>query len=209
MIEGVRVDFNSYTRYKEMEGGIIDKNLTQVEDLINAYDYARKHTLSKTKILKAHALLSKNILTPKSRGKLRDKNVTVSNIKTGKVICYTAPVEMLEKEITTFFNDIKELRKKKLNYNEIFYYASYIHLVLSQIHPFADGNGRIARLVEKWFLADKLGPDAWFIQSEKNYYRKRKSYYKNIHLGKHYNNLDYDLALDFLLMLPWALKIKV
>jgi Fic family protein len=32
-----------------------------------------------------------------------------------------------------------------------------IHLRLAQIHPFRDGNGRAARLIEKWFVAEKLG----------------------------------------------------
>ncbi|WP_220392957.1 Fic family protein [Chitinophaga lutea] len=32
-----------------------------------------------------------------------------------------------------------------------------IHLVFVKIHPRADGNGRSARLLEKWFLAVKLG----------------------------------------------------
>jgi Fic family protein len=28
------------------------------------------------------------------------------------------------------------------------------------------GNGRTARLLEKWFLAEKLGAKAWFVESE-------------------------------------------
>ncbi|MBL0098191.1 MAG: Fic family protein [Bacteroidetes bacterium] len=32
-----------------------------------------------------------------------------------------------------------------------------IHLVFVKIHPLNDGNGRSARLIEKWFLAQKLG----------------------------------------------------
>ena len=46
-----------------------------------------------------------------------------------------------------------------------------IHLLFVKIHPWNDGNGRSARLIEKWFIAQKLGDKAWFIQSEKNYYK--------------------------------------
>jgi Fic family protein len=78
-----------------------------------------------------------------------------------------------------------------------------IHLVFVKIHPWNDGNGRSARLLEKWFLAEKLGPNAWFVQSEKHYYQQHATYYNNIRaLGLEYPELDYSKALPFLLMLP-------
>ena len=63
-----------------------------------------------------------------------------------------------------------------------------------------DGNGRLARLLEKWFLAEKLGEKAWFLQSEKNYYENHNQYYQNIRkLGLEFETLDYEKSLDFLL----------
>ncbi|MDR0681877.1 MAG: Fic family protein [Dysgonamonadaceae bacterium] len=65
-----------------------------------------------------------------------------------------------------------------------------------KIHPFNDGNGRTAHLIEKWFLAEKLGEKAWFIQSERYYYDHHSSYYSNIRkLGMEYDELDYSKAL--------------
>ncbi|MBL7816202.1 MAG: Fic family protein [Saprospiraceae bacterium] len=68
-------------------------------------------------------------------------------------------------------NDISFLLSEQLSTIEKFYYAAVIHLLLLKIHPFNDGNGRTARLIEKWFLAEKLGEQAWFIPSEKYYYQ--------------------------------------
>jgi Fic family protein len=80
-------------------------------------------------------------------------------------------------------------------------------LVFVKIHPWNDGNGRSARLIEKWFVAQKLGEKAWFLQSEKMYYQHQQTYYTNIRLvGLEYKNLDFSHALPFLLMLPNAVK---
>ncbi len=58
------------------------------------------------------------------------------------------------------------------------------------------------RLLEKWFLVQKLGEKAWFISSEKNYYNHHQTYYKNLCvLGFEYPDLDYSKAMPFLLML--------
>ena len=87
----------------------------------------------------------------------------------------------------------------------LFFFASFIHLVFVKIHPWNDGNGRSARLIEKWFIAQKLGEKAWFLQSEKMYYQQQQAYYANIrNLGLEYPSLEYKKALPFLLMLPSA-----
>ena len=81
-----------------------------------------------------------------------------------------------------------------------------IHLWLAKIHPFGDGNGRAARLLEKWFLISKLGMSVWYLNSEKHYWDNRPAYYQNIALGFNYYALYWDKCLPFLLMLPDALE---
>ena len=81
-------------------------------------------------------------------------------------------------------------------------------MVFVKIDPWYDGNGRNARLIEKWFLAQKLGEKAWFLQSEKMYYLQYQEYYKNIRLlGSEYSELDYGRGLPFLLMLPKSFEV--
>ena len=70
-----------------------------------------------------------------------------------------------------------------------------------------DGNGRLARLLEKWFIAEKLGEKAWFLQSEKMYYQNHRNYYQITRkLGVEYETLNWKYALPFLLMLPNSLE---
>ena len=112
-----------------------------------------------------------------------------------------AEPNIVKTELRKLFNDIDYLLKMDLNDFDTFYFASYIHLVFVKIHPFQDGNGRTARLLEKWFLIEKLGEKATSVQLEKNYYKNLDSYYKNIkRLGVEYDKLDYSKCLDFLLM---------
>jgi len=87
----------------------------------------------------------------------------------------------------------------------VFYHAALIHLVFVHIHPFMDGNGRAARLLEKWFLASQLGRQAWHLASERYYKENVAAYYRNIKLGLNFYTLDYDRCVPFLVMLVESL----
>ncbi|MDP2301978.1 MAG: Fic family protein [Ignavibacteria bacterium] len=104
------------------------------------------------------------------------------------------------------FNDIEELIPSDLNEEEVFYFASLIHLRFTHIHPFRDGNRIAARLLEKWFITEKLGRDFWKISSEEYYKVNQARYYETINLGVNYYELNYDKCLGFLEMLPNSLK---
>ena len=127
----------------------------------------------------------------------------------GKIEYVAASPYIVHAEMNKLYADIEHLLSAHLSMQEVFYYASLLHLVFVKIHPFEDGNGRTGRLIEKWFLAEKLGEKAWLIQSEKNYYSKHQTYYNNIRLlGLEYEELDYPKALRFLMMLPQSLIIN-
>lgn len=71
-----------------------------------------------------------------------------------------------------------------------------------------DGNGRTARLIEKWFLREQIGKKITALELEKNYYLNKQAYYHNIRkIGLEYDHLDYSKSLDFLLMTVNSLKV--
>jgi Fic family protein len=84
--------------------------------------------------------------------------------------------------------------------------AAQLHLGLLCIHPFRDGNGRTARLLERWFIARHFGPWAYGLETE-NYYRDhRYQYFRNLQaVGSSWDTLDLTQALPFLQMLPAAI----
>jgi Fic family protein len=201
-IEGEDIDLDSYIKHKAMGIAFKPVYTKKIDDLYNAYTFAKQNKLSPENISTVHALLAANFIAQNKLGKYRVHNMFVAT-PDGKIDYVAASPYEVEKEMAKFYNDISVLLSQKLSIEEVFYYASFIHLVFVKIHPWNDGNGRSARLIEKWFIAQKLGDQAWFLQSEKMYYNQHNAYYKNIRLlGLEYPELDYSKALPFLLMLP-------
>lgn len=208
-IEGTTVDLNDYYRFREM-GLKKTKSIQEIDDLVKAYRYAQQSTITEDHILTAHRYMSATVLDGNKayQGRYRDQEVTIRNLQTGVIVYRGAPAALVAQEMQRLIADINVLTEQDLTHNEVFYFAAQIHLRVAQIHPFADGNGRMARLLEKWFLSQMLGDVAWYIQSERNYQRKLTAYYRSIHLGDRYETLRDDHSLPFLLMLPWSLRLK-
>lgn len=204
-IEGNSIDLNSYMNYEMNKDKFkVGKEIEEIEDLIEAYGFAQNNKLNEKNLLNCHKIFSDTLLIRSKRGKYRIEQVGVFG-KSGLAYMAVEP-EFVEKEMKVFFLDINELISSELNEMEVFYYASLIHLRFAHIHPFRDGNGRAARLIEKWFVAEKLGRDFWKIPSEEFYKKNQVQYYETINLGVNFYELNYDKCIGFLEMLPKCLK---
>ena len=191
LIEGSSMTEDDYLKLKEAK--IISRDVQEIDDMIAAYEFAAKNAINTDNFLAAHKILSNSSgIEDKYKGAFRDMPVGVFG---GGVKVYTgAEPGIVADEMNRLMHDIDILVKADLSYDEIFYYA--------------DGNGRMSRLLEKWFLAQKLGQAAWAIQSEKLYFKRKKSYYENLHFRDNYNTMNYSHAIPFLCMLPMALNMK-
>jgi Fic family protein len=114
--------------------------------------------------------------------------------------------EFVKETMNELFSGIEELLLSSISIEEVFYFASLIHMKFVHIHPFRDGNGRAARILEKWFVSAKLGDEFWKLPSEKYYKERQADYYKHLNLGVNYYELNYDKSLPFLTMLPNCMK---
>lgn len=202
-IEGNTIDFNLFKNLKNDLKKNKSKELSEIENLISAYGFSKENELNEKNFLTAHKILSEEILIKSKQGNYREEAV---GIYAPEGLIYLAvESEFVKDYMSNLFDEIEKLLKTDLCETEIFYFASMIHLRLAQIHPFMDGNGRIARLTEKWFLSNFLKDLAWFIQSEKYYFNNRNQYYENLNLGQDFYNIDMDKCLNFLKMLPKSL----
>lgn len=201
-IEGEDIELDSYIKHKRFGIAFLPDYTKKIDDIYEAYTFAKSHQLNKEHIAESHKILSRHLVAKHWQGKFRRQNMYVST-PDGRIEYVAASPFEVESEMEKLFNDISILLKLTLSIEDAFFYASMIHLVFVKIHPWNDGNGRSARLIEKWFLSEKLGEKAWYIQSEKYYYQQHSAYYDNIRLlGIEYPTLDYHQALPFLMMLP-------
>jgi Fic family protein len=206
-IEGEEIDLDSYVKHKRFKVEFQPDYTRKIDDLYAAYQFAKSNKINKENIESVHALLTQNILAKSHQGKERNGNMYVTT-DDGRIEYVAAIPSIVSSEMSKFYSDLNYLLNTKLSIQEIFFYASVLHIVFLKIHPFEDGNGRTSRLIEKWFLAEKLGAKAWLIQSEKYYYLNLKTYYNSIRkLGLEYETLDYSQAIDFIKMLPNSLEV--
>jgi hypothetical protein len=206
-IEGGTIDLDSYIKYKRFGVEFLPDYTCKTDDLYLAYQFAKDAKPDSQNISKAHALLSQHIVAKNWQGNFRNQNMYVTT-EDGRIEYIAASPFEVKTEMEKFYADVEVLLLKSMTIEEAFFFASMIHLVFVKIHPWNDANGRSARLLEKWFLAQKLGVKAWFLQSEKYYYTQHQGYYNNIRaLGLEYPTLDYSMALPFLMMLPQSLIV--
>ena len=207
-IEGEDIELDSYVKHKRFGIEFLPDHTQKIDDLYEAYQFAETNTCDRANLMAAHAMLTRHILPQGRGGRPRTGNMYVTTAD-GRIDYVAAAPQSVEKKLTKLFDDLATLRTMDLSIAEVFYFASMLHLVFVKIHPFDDGNGRCARLLEKWFLAEKLGEKAWLLQSEKHYYNNHQLYYTNIRrLGLEYETLDYGAALPFLLLLPGSLSMN-
>ncbi len=208
-IEGEQLEVDSYVKHKILNIEYLPNLIEKPNDLYLAYEFARDNALSLENFLKAHSIATTHLLPESQRGLVRTGNMVIMEQQTNRIQYEAASASIVKREFECFWNELSELMNASLSEEDVFYYAALIHLVFVKIHPFTDGNGRTARLLEKWFLASKLGEKAWYIGSEYYYYHNLQAYYNNLaRIGLFYDELKYEKGVPFLLMLPNALIIK-
>ncbi len=206
-MEGEQMEIDSYLKHKLQNIEYLPNLTEKPNDLFDAYEFARDNELTWSNFLEAHSIATQNLLPEGLRSAVRAGDMLIIDQQTQRVQYEAAMGSVVANEFEDFWTELSALLEKKLSLQEVFYYASLIHLVFVKIHPFNDGNGRAGRLLEKWFVNSMLGEKAWYIGSEHYYYNNLQAYYNSLaRVGLFYDELDFEKSIPFLLMLPDALK---
>jgi Fic family protein len=191
-IEGNRL--NRYEVKKVIEGEKVDapqRDIFEIKNYQKAMLYVYNNVSDKKKIttktvLDIHGLVTKNTLPESQCGKFRKDKVYVVTRKGEKIIKvkYSGPeakvVPNLVKGLVAW---LERAKKEKICPILV---AGLVHSEIAAIHPFADGNGRTARILSTLILYQR-GYDFRKLFALEDYYNQdRPKYYKAIHLGKNY-----------------------
>jgi len=158
-------------------GGKPLKDHIEARNDAEAFDLMIKLVKSKKKISQEiiqqiHEFVMKGILT--NPGQYRTENVRITGAKI-RPPSYLKIVKLMDE----YVRNIEKLKFQTIKK------AAYIHHEFVRIHPFIDGNGRVARLITNFYLM-KNGYPPIVIQKE-----DRKKYYKTLNKADQGNLSDF------------------
>ncbi|MCK4781330.1 Fic family protein [Candidatus Parcubacteria bacterium] len=185
---------NRYEVEKVLAGKKVDapqRDIFEVKNYRDALYYISKFVEKKRKItaktiLEIHGLVAKNTIAQAQCGHFRKDKVYVVVRRGSKIIkvSYTGPgANQLPKLTGNLVKWLNQAGKKNIC---PIITAAIAHSEIAAIHPFADGNGRTARLLATLILYQRGYDFRKFFALESYYNQNRPAYYKAIHLGKNY-----------------------
>ena len=192
---------------KVIEGKTVRANQKDILEVENYYqalkqidEMARsKGVITKAEILKLHKVVINHLVEEKKAGQFRPADVYVlDDLGDGReILRFKAPPA---KQVTKLIESLLEwLTTSKKEVHPIIR-AAILHLEFVSIHPFTDGNGRVARLLTQL----QLYKDNWGFRKIlvlEDYYNKDRLSYYNAEQevqGKHYQkDVDFSSWLEY------------
>lgn len=157
-----------------------------------AMEFLREHRdddLTPGLLMELHAILSRDALDQGEAGRYRNQNqqIYIHDDLEGEMVYLPPPAEQVEPrmaELIAFFNHrqgqqvaVWPWAQKPVFIHPILQ-ATIVHFMVGYIHPFADGNGRMARALFYWhmlrngyWMAEYLSISRVILKSKNQYYR--------------------------------------
>ncbi len=141
--------------------------------------------ITEDKIKTIHQLTTEKILPPQECGQYRTKQVVVKNSATGEIV-FRPPTSV---EVPYQMTDFLEWLGREKEIHPILQ-AGITHYELVRIHPFLDGNGRVARATATLVLFKEGYDIKKFFSLEEHYDSDAQKYYEALQSVKPEANFD-------------------
>ncbi|MBE0447567.1 MAG: Fic family protein [Actinobacteria bacterium] len=150
--------------------------LNYIEALEKVPEFAKKIPLIDKDLLEIHKIVSKETLeNPKDEGVFRNRQVAVGNKFTGEIVFMPPPTESVPRLVNEF---LEWFNSEEANKVDPVIGAGITHYEIARIHPFIDGNGRMARVMASLVLYKRGFDIKRFFALDDYYDRDRRSYYE-------------------------------
>jgi Fic family protein len=150
------------------------KQKQEVENCLKAMRWVLKNktkTFSEKHLLKLHQLMTESLLSKERTGLYRQVQNYIVNAK--NIVIYTP---LAPKRVAPLMRELFSWLKNSREQHSIIRSAIFHHRFVA-IHPFVDGNGRVARAAAQWILFERgfeplytLGVDEYFANDRGRYY---------------------------------------
>ncbi len=185
-IEGNRLNLSEVQRVvegKEVVGR--ERDVQEVINYRNVVEYiSQEQEITEKIIKKLHQLTTDKILPALESGKYRTKQVVVRNSLTGEVTFRPPPAVEMPYLIEEFLIWLNGLVSKEVH---PVLKAGIVQYELVYIHPFLDGNGRVARALAILILYNQDYDIRRFFSLEEHYDQDAESYYRALQSVKNAN----------------------
>lgn len=129
--------------------------INNYETMLLIEEKLKDKELNRELLFELHGLITKNTLNPNDTGRLRtDDDEIIVLGEDGQTIYHTPPTaEFVKNELENLYKFANDIEEKKFIHPLI--KAIMLHFWIGYLHPFVDGNGRLARVLFYWYLLKK------------------------------------------------------
>lgn len=203
-IEGNKLD--EYQVGKVAEGKRIRAEEAQIKEVKNYLSALKKvdalsekkKDINKADILDIHKVVVSGLVELNKSGHFRPGTVYIVNVEPSgrEELAYTPP---LASQVPQLIDELIEWLKKAQSLHPVMR-AGLLHYQFVTIHPFTDGNGRVARLLTLLHLYQSGWDFRRSLVLEDYYNRDRKKYYEHLQTAETYKkreNIDLSSWLEY------------
>ena len=170
---------NNYRAMLEIEGELSDKNLTNA------------------RLLELHTILTQNTIPDTEVGRYRndDDNIIVADTRSDMIYHIPPKESFFHDEIDRFLSFSNNDSDKKQFVHPVIK-AIILHFWFAYLHPFTDGNGRLARAIFYWYLI-KNGYWAFSFLPVSRVIRNSPAQYRDAYIYSEQDDNDLTYFIDY------------